>query len=151
MTNRHPQRPDDAYLAELDAQGFDGHLAADTIREAWAHIDRLERDLVEAYEDDTARRAELLPVALDAGFDARGWFVYSLFEKDAEVPFYIGMSGNVLSRLGIHATAPEKRKRLHRVTLIRCPSAHEARITERSMIEKYRPEMNVVFLRVGVA
>lgn len=87
--------------------------------------------------------AGVMGEALAEGIDPRGWFVYTLWGADESRPLYVGMSGNVLARLGQHMNNPLRRPHIHRVGLLRCPDARRMRSTELRLIRHYAPPWNV--------
>lgn len=89
---------------------------------------------------------------LGDAFDPRGNFVYCLWGSDTDIPLYVGMSTNILARLGTHLNDAEKRRRVERVTLIRCKTDRQMRQAEVRLIGEYQPPLNVVGIRpVGAA
>jgi hypothetical protein len=75
-------------------------------------------------------------------FNPHGFFVYLLWSATEDRPLYVGMSTNVLARVGTHVVNPAKRPRITRVTLVKCFSAEDMEQTEGRLIEFYEPELN---------
>lgn len=73
-----------------------------------------------------------------------GCWCYVLFEDAArERPFYVGMSGSVLSRLGDHTE--NHGGRLRAVSVIPCRDEHQARVTQLVLIDRLEgPLINVL-------
>lgn len=65
-------------------------------------------------------------------------FVYLLVDEENEV-FYIGETGNLLSRLGKHSRT---HRRLKRMKIICCDSKREARLLESLLIRRLKPVLN---------
>jgi hypothetical protein len=74
----------------------------------------------------------------------RGFWVYVLFEDEARArPFYVGMSGQVLGRLGTHAD--NHAARLADIWVIPCRDEHQARVTQIFLIDRLEgPLINVL-------
>ena len=77
---------------------------------------------------------------LDNGFNPHGFFIYLLWENPDQ-PIYIGQSSNVCGRLGTHVSS-NYGWRIKDVTLIRCQSEEQMKITEAELIDLYQPELN---------
>jgi hypothetical protein len=84
------------------------------------------------------------------GFNPNGHFVYLLWGSSDDCPLYVGRSANILGRLGQHLYDNSKRKRIKRVTLVRCYSARDADETETKLIKFYEPELNLSVNGVGL-
>jgi GIY-YIG catalytic domain len=95
-------------------------------------------------------RSELLAADRD-GFDPAGYYVYLLWEMpDDPAPLYVGKSGNILTRLGIHLSDADKRARIGWVSLVRCTSEQAMDRREAQLIRRYRPEWNrLIYLDDG--
>lgn len=95
---------------------------------------------------ETVRRETVVAqrAVLEAGdaFDPRGWFVYSLWDEEQEC-IYVGMSSNVLARLGTHLQSQDRRHLVAQVRLLRCSNSAEARKVEASLIAEYQPTLNI--------
>lgn len=81
------------------------------------------------------------------GIAVRGFFVYCLWGENRHVPLYVGMSSNVLSRLGTHMQMPNRRNLIERVTLIRCRDERDMRKRERDLIAVLQPPLNIAGIR----
>jgi hypothetical protein len=84
-----------------------------------------------------------LTMTREGGFDPRGYFVYCLWGTERDRPMYVGMSTNILGRLGSHVQNPDRRYGIERVTLLRCDSRKAALDTEARLIAEYQPTWNV--------
>ncbi len=84
---------------------------------------------------------------LGDAFDPRGHFVYCLWGVDSRTPLYVGMSSNVLARLGAHLGDSAKRPLIRKVTLLRCKTEKQMKRTETRMIAQFQPPMNTVGVR----
>ncbi|HET6915952.1 MAG TPA: GIY-YIG nuclease family protein [Acidimicrobiales bacterium] len=113
------------------------------LENAWSYIHWLEDALAAFMAEERAERARLAVETIGESFDPRGYFVYLLFGEDDARPIYVGQSSNVLSRLGNHMSANDRRGRVTRVGLIRCADDRQMFALERELIEHYRPELNV--------
>lgn len=143
---RLAHRPSEDVLDSIaeDLNSELGNIAVNLIRGAWETIEWLEAHTVELFEADAKARAELLTISAAMSLPTRGWYVYALYDEEVDsVPFYIGMTGGLLARLGTHATAEDKRHRIARVALTQCPSKAEALRLEQEMIRTWRPELNI--------
>lgn len=80
------------------------------------------------------------------GFDPEGFYVYLLWGTEPDKPLYVGLSTNILSRLGAHLTNPERRDHIIRVGLIQCDDEHAMRETERRLIAGYKPPWNIALV-----
>lgn len=138
-----------------DAEGLIDRLG-DLARQADGHIGALNermqhyRGLIEPHRWAIAKaemvtREAVLDGLVSAGigdrFDPRGFFVYILWGSDD--PIYVGQSTNVIARLGSHMTDPGKRSATERIQLIRCDSRDQMCSTERHLIARYRPPLNI--------
>lgn len=85
--------------------------------------------------------------ALAESFDPRGYFVYCLWGADDDRPLYVGLSTNVLARLGQHMSNRERRYGVQRVSLIKCKSHAQMESTESRLIGEYQPIWNVIGVR----
>lgn len=74
--------------------------------------------------------------------DPRGDYVYVL--RDDTGPIYVGSSSNVMSRIGTHMEDQGKRSATEMVEIIRCPDRTNMLDTERFLIQKYRPPLNIL-------
>lgn len=75
--------------------------------------------------------------------DPAGSYVYRLWAaKDDEHPLYIGVTTNILGRLGTHMINAEKRALVTWVTFERYPNLGLAQAAEREMIAKHSPRFN---------
>jgi len=72
-----------------------------------------------------------------------GFYVYLLWSASDDKPLYVGLSTNVLSRLGNHMSDPAKVMRVTRVTLLKCYSAEVMQALELKLIRFYNPELNI--------
>ncbi len=92
-------------------------------------------------------RKDLSEIVLDAigdGFDPHGYFVYCLWGFGRDHPLYVGLSRNVLSRLGTHLGGLRRRNSIERVTLIRCETESAMVATEARLIREHQPPWNTV-------
>lgn len=125
--------------------------AADALADAAEARERDRQALSRQYEriEARARRGigEIVAAQIaEEGFDPHGYFVYFLWGS-GDRPVYIGMSSNVLSRLGRHLVDAEKRYVVTRVTLLRCATEYEMNETEKRMITEYQPRLNTIGIR----
>lgn len=90
-----------------------------------------------------ARRVDSLASAEINGMDPHGHFVYLLWGDVADRPLYVGLSSNVLGRLGDHMRSKSRRDSIRRVTILRCPSRSKMISLERSLIARHQPPWNV--------
>lgn len=103
----------------------------------------MERAMEAAEKRCRAALAEAHTTAvLDALADPWGYFVYVLWSYDKAV--YVGLSTNLLSRLGSHMGERAKRVVVTRVTVTRCKSERQMRDTEARLITQWQPPMNTV-------
>ena len=84
---------------------------------------------------------------LDEAFNPHGFFVYCLWGNDVDRPLYVGLSTNILARLGSHLSDKEKRYRVQRITLIRCKTHGQMVKTEIRLIDQYQPPLNTIGVR----
>lgn len=145
------------HAIEDELQAQTAALEADLDRKTFVHVAHL-RSIAANVErresaDDKAQAvmnrslAQLADRQIDSSFDPRGWFVYTLWGADDIRPLYVGMSGNVLSRLGDHMRNPDRRYKVERVTLISCKSEARARSVESRLIARHQPPLNTVGVR----
>lgn len=72
-----------------------------------------------------------------------GYYVYFLWGAGDEL-LYVGMSTNILSRLGQHLVRSDRGWRVHRVTVQECPDEKTMRSVEARMIWHHNPPWNTV-------
>jgi excinuclease UvrABC nuclease subunit len=72
----------------------------------------------------------------------KGPHVYLLWGNDPDRPLYVGVSSNVLSRLGGHLHGGKGRQTRY-IELVRCRGLAEARVLESKLIWAYQPSLNV--------
>jgi hypothetical protein len=72
-----------------------------------------------------------------------GFYVYYLWSDAGEL-LYVGRSTNVLSRLGVHMTTPDRRREIARVATVEHPDAASMKRAEERAIKAHRPPWNVV-------
>lgn len=75
-------------------------------------------------------------------FNPHGFFVYCLWGRDPDRPLYVGLSSNVLSRLGSHLGDGYRRKRITAVTLTRFATHKKMVEAEVRLIAHYLPPWN---------
>jgi hypothetical protein len=71
-----------------------------------------------------------------------GYYVYYLWGYGDRL-LYIGMSTNILHRLGQHLTNPDRRDQICRIVTIGCPDEAAMRRSEAAAIRQHRPEWNI--------
>lgn len=123
------------FIRKGDAEKFHAAVIAEKDAERRI-IEPMWRKVLRTQLDD---RAEILTDHLNP----QGSFVYLLWGASEDKPVYVGMSTNVLSRLGSHMNNETKRQRVTKVTLIRCYSIEDARALELRLIRFYNPELNI--------
>ena len=89
--------------------------------------------------DTTAALVRLVEREKPAAFDPSGHWVYILW-GDFEKPVYIGETGDLLNRLGWHAS--NKRRHVWRVQLIPFDTLEQRKDAERRLIDFYQPLLN---------
>ena len=89
--------------------------------------------------DTTAALVRLVEREKPAAFDPSGHWVYILW-GDFEKPVYIGETGDLLNRLGWHAS--NKRQHVWRVQLIPFDTLEQRKDAERRLIDFYQPLLN---------
>lgn len=82
--------------------------------------------------------------AFDIELDPSGFCVYMLWGDDQSRPLYVGLSTNILGRLGSHMNCRDKRAQTRKVQIIRCGDEATMRQLEHDLIAKYQPPLNVV-------
>lgn len=144
----------DTLRAELGSAlpGWEGlEEAAHRLRVAALHAraagERLSRkDSAEEKAGNRWRRtfASLVLESFHTGnsFNPRGSFVYVL-AADSGRPLYVGLSRNVIARVGSHLSAAPFRDEIGRVLFIRCRNAPAMENLERWLIERLAPSHNV--------
>lgn len=141
----------DAAEEQLDATTyrdlrFKCQLALVHLRWTFQRLERREaaaRNFAErADRSQQVALARSVALAENQTFDPRGAFVYVLRSAAGE-PLYVGMSSNVLARLGAHLTNPDRRRHVAGVQLLRCRSQREAARIELRLIREYRPPWNI--------
>lgn len=137
----------DEIIADLtaDIQGIIDReapiLAADAREESRGYW---EGKLLDSLCKRNEMAAGIASVAVADGFEPIGWYVYLLWpSRDAEVPVYVGQSGNVCRRLGEHMELSGKRWVANWVTLLRCESEAAMKRTEAQLIAHYQPRLNL--------
>ena len=113
--------------------------AQEAARAEW----QAERVLLTKFKERAERDAAAItgtpqPGPLEA---PHGFYVYFLRDH-ADRIVYVGMSTNVLRRLGQHVD--RRRTAIHRVTTVACPDVATMRRTEARAIHEHRPEWNIV-------
>lgn len=133
--------PDTTRMARILADGAEEHIGA--LLERLAYKERV-AEQSEAMIEAAQRLAlgEVMQAGLDDCFDPRGSFVYILWAESE--PVYIGMSSNVLPRLGAHMSDPERRAATARVQLLRCRDREHALEVEKVLIRQHEPRFNVL-------
>jgi predicted GIY-YIG superfamily endonuclease len=145
---RRTDRPDGGWLVRWrDAGGRQRKRSFRTERDAKRLVRQIEAEqdrarLLGATTELSLLEPQLGPIR-QTGFDPRGYFVYCLWGADPNRPLYVGMSENVLARIGDHTRNPDRRHAIERVTLLHCPGRHAARETEARLIAESRPLWNV--------
>jgi hypothetical protein len=82
--------------------------------------------------------------ATGAYLDPHGFYVYLLRESAGKPPIYVGQSTNILSRLGSHMTAPDRRYRVKHIEVLRCKNRRQMDLTEARLIRHFKPELNTM-------
>lgn len=130
--------------AELRAEARVLRRQSEAVR---ASSERAEAFSIKSQQRQVDRLLEEVQVAAVADrFDPHGNFVYTLRDRVGE-PLYVGLSTNVLSRVGGHLGRPDWRPRIDSVELLRCGSETSMRQTEGALIRRHRPPWNTVGVR----
>jgi hypothetical protein len=119
-------------------------------RERAEHARERERLVARARraETETVRLAERpAPSPLDRPF---GFYLYFLWSEAHEL-LYVGMSTNLLARLGKHVTDPFRRQHVASISLVECEDERQLRRLEIAAIQEHRPPWNIADLGVTVA
>lgn len=140
------QRKSIARRADILARGAEEHIGA--ILERLQYKEEIAR--LPEWNIENAKKEAVAGIAnVEIGdcIDPHGHFVYILWGEDE--PIYIGMSSNILSRIGRHMDSSDKRAATKRIQLIRCIDRAKAADTEWSLIGKYCPRLNIAGTRGG--
>jgi hypothetical protein len=109
-------------------------------RKLWEYERKLLTRLREEAEADCAAQVgEQHPGPLK---QPHGFYVYFLWARDDSL-LYVGMSTNILLRLGQHLSNPERRYRIARITTTRHRDEAEMRRVETRAIWNLHPPWNV--------
>lgn len=98
----------------------------------------------QSQRDRSSRMRNTVSSRIGDAFDPHGFYVYLLWGDDPDTPLYIGLSRNVLSRLGAHMGNPDRRDRIKSVQLIRCSGEATMKRTEAALIREYGPPLNTI-------
>lgn len=79
--------------------------------------------------------------------DPHGYYVYFLWSHTNDL-LYVGMSRNVLSRLGEHVR--QRGYAIYRITVVQCPDEASMERTKARAIAQHKPEWNTVGVGVEV-
>jgi predicted GIY-YIG superfamily endonuclease len=118
--------------------------AEDTINELTAELAEARAEIEELRARDATSVVAGETSPSQYSLDTRGWFVYVLHGQTLDDVIYVGLSTNVLARVGTHMGSRDRRHLIERVTFIRCASKEEMRRREYELIRRLRPRLNIL-------
>lgn len=98
----------------------------------------------QSQRDRSSRVRNTVSSRIGDAFDPHGFYVYLLWGEDPDTPLYIGLSRNVLGRLGAHMNNADRRDQIRSVQLIKCSGESTMKRTEAALIREYRPPLNTI-------
>lgn len=125
-----------SFAASMHLQNAEAQMAART--------NAMERASEAAERKIRVALSNIAGAGIDDGFNPRGYYVYCLWGTGTDCPMYVGLSRNILARLGSHLGNPQRRHSIERVTLIRCATERIMVATEARLIREHQPPWNIL-------
>ena len=134
-------------IDEIEQEGRELRAETETLRQA-RDVERAqwqaERQVLTKLRDRAERDGTTVANTTQTGplEHPFGYYVYYLWGYGDRL-LYIGMSTNVLRRLGEHVANPDRCHQIFRIITVECPDEETMRRTETAAIRQHRPEWNI--------